>query len=344
MAAADAAVRAWTVEGGAPAGVDVFPLAEALRACPEALREALVTLGDDATGTPANPFLDLNAASFDEVVVVRVREGAIVEAPLALRVGAGAPGTAVHPRVLVLAGARSQLTLVETYTGGGDDASLLNAATELQLAEGAVVKHVRVQEHGVGTFHLATLAARVARDATYDSHVVSLGGRLARLDLCVVLDGPGASCSLDGLYVGAGTQHLDHHTFVDHRTPHGTSVQKYKGIVTGAARTVFDGRVKVRRGAQKTSAHQENRNLLLSDEALAHTKPSLEIDADDVKCSHGATVGQLDEDALFYLRARGIDLALARAMLTEGFAREIFDRLPLEPLRARLAAQALERL
>jgi Fe-S cluster assembly protein SufD len=269
-----------------------------------------------------------------------------VEGPLHLVLAstAGAFPTIRLPRVLVVMEPRSQASLIETTLGQGGGAYFHSVVTEVALMPGAVLDHVRIEEEGPGGFHVGSLIVRQERDASYTSHVVTLGGRLARLDLSVLLDGPGASCVLDGLYVASDEQHFDHHTFVDHRQPHGTSLQRYKGILDGRSRGVFDGRVAVRKDAQKTNAHQENRNLILSDQALAHTKPSLNIEADDVKCSHGATVGQLEEDPLFYLRSRGIDERTARSILTYAFAREMLERIGSEPLRRRLAEEALRRL
>jgi Fe-S cluster assembly protein SufD len=301
-------------------------------------------IGSLAGGEEPRPFVDLNTALFEDALVVRIPAGAEVEAPVEVVVGSGGHGgpTAAHPRILVLAGPGSRVVLVETYRGEGT--YLANAVTEVHAGAGAVLDHVRVQNEGPDGFHLGALAVRVEKGASYRSRVVSLGARLARLDLDVVLCGEGAECVLDGLYVAAGDQIVDHHTSLDHQGPRATSLERYKGILAGAGRAVFDGAIRVRRDAQQTNAHQENRNLLLSAEAVVNTKPSLRIDADDVKCSHGATVGQLDDDALFYLRTRGIAHGDARAILTYGFAQEVLERIPLSGLRRRLAAEALSRL
>jgi Fe-S cluster assembly protein SufD len=328
-----------------PSGVEVRALAEVLCEDANLLLPHLGKIAQPAEGEPA-PFLDLNTALFEDGVLVHLREGTVLREPLHLVVlaSAGAFPTLRFPRVVVVLEPRSQASLIETHLGQGAGAYLSIAVTEVALGPGAVLDHTRVEEEGPGGFHVGTLAVREDRDASYTSHVVTLGGRLARVDLTVLLDGPGAGCVLDGLYVASEEQHLDHHTFVDHRKPHGTSLQRYKGILDGRARGVFDGRVAVRKDAQKTNAHQENRNLILSDEALAHTKPSLNIEADDVKCSHGATVGQLEEEPLFYLRSRGIDERTARSILTYAFAREVLERIPNEALRRRLAEEALRRI
>jgi len=335
-----------------PAGLEVTSIAEALRSDPDALEGQLVALAEAVAppafrgivAQPAAPhaFLDLSTALFADGVVVRVKAGTVIEGPIHLLWVGPARAAAVHARLVVIAERAADATLVESFVGG-DAASLTNAVAEIALHEGAVLRHVRAQQEGPHAFHFGTVAVRQARDANYVSQVVSMGAELARLDVAAALDGPGASCTLEGLYVASDKQVLDHHTFVDHRAPQTTSLERYKGIVDGAARTVFEGRIKVRPGARKTNAHQENRNLLLSDQALAHTKPSLEIDNDDVKCSHGATVGQLEGDPLFYLRSRGVALGEARAILTQAFAREVLDRVRPVALRKRLASAALAR-
>ncbi len=220
----------------------------------------------------------------------------------------------------------------------------MNPVTEVHVGEGAAVDHLRLEVEGDGAFHLGTCAARCETGGRYHSRVFAFGGKLARLDLDVALAGVGAEASLDGLYLSGGTQLLDHHTFVDHVSPGATSREVYKGILDGKSTAVFDGTIVVRPDAQKTSGAQENRNLLLSREAQVHTKPHLAIDADDVKCSHGATVGQLDEGPLFYLRSRGLDEATARGILIFGFAREVVDGVPDEAWRRHLGEALIARL
>ena len=204
------------------------------------------------------------------------------------------------------------------------------------VGAGAGLTHYKVQREGARAFHIGIVAVEQAADSRFSSHAVSLGGALARSDITTRLDAPGADCTLDGLYLASGAQHVDHHTTIDHRQPRGTSRELYKGILDGHATGVFNGKVFVRPHAQKSDAEQMNKNLLLSDDAQIDTKPQLEIFADDVKCSHGATIGQLDDDAIFYLRARGIDAAAARAMLIFAFANELVEQIAVAPLRALL--------
>jgi Fe-S cluster assembly protein SufD len=333
---------AWTQPSNhLPQGVEVRALRDVLRDEPELVQGHL---GQHA-GID-NAFAALNTALFEDGLYLRIARGALVEQPLHVvhvAVGAAEP-TAVYPRVVVVAEEGSQCKLVETYMDLAGRLTFTCAVTEVAVGAGAVLDHARVQEEDAEDFHIATLAVQQQRSSRYASRVVTLGAALSRLDLSVSLDGEGAECELDGLYVMSGRQHCDHQTVVDHCAPHTTSREKYKGILDGQSRAVFDGTIYVRPGAVKTNGRQENRNLILSREAICNTKPHLEIDADDVKCSHGATVGQLDEAALFYLRTRGISRDAARAILTYAFAREIVDRIPVEPVRRRLAEMVLARL
>jgi Fe-S cluster assembly protein SufD len=212
------------------------------------------------------------------------------------------------------------------------------------VGDGAVLRHLRLQLQGPRALQVSTLGCRQARDSRYAAFAFDLGGRLVRHDLGAVLDGEGADCRLWGLYLTSGEQHLDHHTVLDHARPHGGSREVYKGILDGRSRTVFNGRIVVREGAQKTDAKQSNPNLLLSAHALAHTRPQLEIYADDVKCTHGATVGRLDEEPVFYLRTRGVPEAEARNMLIRAFAGEVLDSVPNDVVREYLARAVDERL
>ena len=221
-----------------------------------------------------------------------------------------------------------------------------NAMTQILLEDNAELDLVTVQSESDTAYHFSSLDIRQERDSRFRSHHVSLGGALARSEIYARLDAPGVDCALNGLFLGDGQQHLDSQTTVDHACPHGTSRELYKGILGGHSRGVFNGTVLVRQDAQKTNAQQFNPNLLISDDAQINTKPTLEISADDVKCSHGSTVGRLDEDALFYLRARGVDERAARQMLTVAFASEIANAIPQDSLRAqveRLVSAKLER-
>jgi Fe-S cluster assembly protein SufD len=240
------------------------------------------------------------------------------------------------PRVVVVAGANSEASLVELYAGAEGGSSFTNAVTEVVLGENARLNHYKLQAEPDAAFHIASLHAELARDSRLASHAFSLGGALTRNEVSSVFAGEGGECVLNGLYVGRGTQHLDNRTDLDHAVPRCTSRELYKGVLDGRSRGTFHGRVLVRQDAQRTDASQTNRNLLLSEEALVDTRPQLEIFADDVKCAHGAAVGRLDEQALFYLRARGIPKAEAERLLTYAFASELVGAVTLEPLRARV--------
>jgi len=312
-----------------PAGVTIRPLRG----------DALPRLGSVAR-SESDPFAALNTAFFEDGLVVEIAPGAVVREPIEIRfdtTGSEIPEVS-HPRLLVLAGERSQATLVETFSGRGGRTYFTNAVTEIVVSDGALLSYAKVQREDLDARHVHALAVRVGRQARFASTDVALGGALARTNLDVLLAEEGAECELDGLFVAAGAQHLDTHTFIDHAKPHGTSRELYKGILDGRARGVFHGTVLVRHGAQKTDAVQTNKNLLLSKEALVNSTPALEILADDVKCKHGSTTGQLDATALFYLRSRGLDEAEARALLVRAFASEVVGRIPAAPARA--AAEA----
>ena len=316
---------------GLPRGVRVRSLAAALAETPEALEPHL---GRAASGENA-AFVALNPARFADWIVVTVDAAVDASVPLHI-VHIAVPGptpAAIHPRTLVLAEAGSQLTLVESFVALHAGTYLTNAVTEIIAAENAHVTHVKIQSEGAAGWHVATVAARQARDARFVSHNVSLGAALARNDIGSRLDGPGAECRLYGLYVVDGTQHVDNHTWLDHAMPHCPSWEMYKGLLLGASRAVFNGRIVVREGAQKTDAKQSNKNLILGDKAAVHTRPQLEIHANDVKCTHGATIGRLDDAALFYLRTRGIGKHEARNVLIRAFAHDLIDNIPIPEVR-----------
>ena len=256
-------------------------------------------------------------------------------APVHLLFVATQAGGLSHPRCLVLAEAGSRLTLVEDYVALQDAAYLVNPVTEIVLAEQSQVTHVRVQRDGRQAFHIANCAVSVGRSANYQSVSMAMGAQLSRYQLRVEL-GEGAECAVDGLALLAGSQLADTHSCIDHAQPHATSRQLHKCIADDNAHAVFNGKVYVREGAQLTNSSQQSRNLLLSDKAHVDTKPQLEIFADDVKCAHGATVGQLDAEHLFYLKSRGLPEAQARNLLTYAFGAEIIDRIPVPSLVAQL--------
>jgi Fe-S cluster assembly protein SufD len=293
-----------------------------------------------------HPFAALNTAFCEDGAVIRLPRGGDAGPPIHL-VFVSAPGAApgvIHPRVLVHAEAGSRACLIQDHVTVGNAPGFTNAVTEVQVGENARLDLVLLQREPDHRFHVSNLAARVARAAGLSCHTLSLGGAIVRNDASVLLADEGAECRLDGLFVGSGSQLLDNHTLVDHAVPHCRSDERYKGILGGDARGVFRGRVVVRPDAQKTEATQTNQNLLLGAQAEIDTKPQLEIYADDVKCSHGSTIGQLDEDALFYLRARGIGEASARDILTRAFGVEILDALPVPALGQALDELLLGRL
>ena len=310
------------------AQVRVRSLSETLRADGAWLdgKMAQVLVGQDAA------FRALNDAYFTDGVVVQVRAGASVSEPIhALYVSTGdEAGRASHPRNLVVAESNSQVTVLEQYVSLGAAPTLTNVVTQLVAGEGARVEHVRFQDEGQEAFHLGAVRATVAGSANLAVHSFALGARLSRQSLGVMLDGPGLEAVLNGLYLVSGSRLADHHMVVDHAQPQGASHEYFNGILSDRARGVFHGRILVRPGAQKTDAKQTNKNLLLSDGAVVHTKPQLEIYADDVRCTHGATIGQLNPESVFYLRARGLPIDMARRMLIHAFAGEIIDRVGCE--------------
>jgi Fe-S cluster assembly protein SufD len=322
--------------GRLPPGVRVARLKEILAREPETVRSHLSRIAE----LEKNPFVALNTAFIENGVYIEIGRGIVAEEPIELRysaTGDGEPKIA-HRRLLVVAGEASQSAIVETYEGQGGQPYFTNAVTEVVVGDGAVLEHYKVQREDTAAFHVQTIAVRQGRASHFTSHNVALGARIARTDLDVSLQAEGSDCTLYGLFVGTGTQHLDNHTTIDHARPHCTSRELYKGILDGRSRGVFHGKILVRRDAQKTDAMQTNRNLLLSREALVNSTPALEILADDVKCKHGSTIGQLDANAMFYLRSRGLGEAEARALLTYAFAADVVGRIRVEPIRASIEA------
>jgi Fe-S cluster assembly protein SufD len=289
-------------------------------------------------------FTALNTAYTHDGAFVFLPDGVILEQPLQILYVSVGDATMSHPRTLIVAGDRSQLQIVETYVSEAGQKHFTNAVTEIVAGENAVVDHYKVHEESVDAFHVASLHLHAARSSTVTSHAFTLGGKLVRNDIFAVLDGEGAECTLNGLYLADGERLVDTHTTIDHAKPHCPSHEVYKGILGGKARAIFNGKIIVRPDAQKTDAKQTNRALLLSDHATINTKPQLEIFADDVKCTHGAAIGQLDDDAIFYLRARGLTFFEARDLLIHAFAGEILDRVQIEPLKRALEEELYTQL
>ena len=320
--------------GQLPAGFKIGSIAQAIAAAPAELESFLARYADSS----ANGFAALNTAFMSDGAYIQLAKDTVVQNPLQLIYISTMQGepTVYHLRNLVVAGEGSQATIIEHHISLGDTLYLNNVITEIMLADNAAVEHYKLQQESLQGYHIATLQVQQERDSRFVSHAVSVGGALARVDINSVLNAEGADCQLNGLYIATGRQHVDFHTRIDHRKPHGSSHELYKGVIGGRGRAVFNGKVYVHPGAQKTDATQSNENLLLSRDAEVDTKPQLEIYADDVKCSHGATVGQLDDQMMFYLRSRGIEENMARGMLTYGFAHDIVERMDIEPIRARI--------
>jgi Fe-S cluster assembly protein SufD len=290
-------------------------------------------------------FVALNTAFQQDGALVSIPSGATLEDPIHLVfVSTEAANECVdHPLILIQIGEGACATVVAHHVSIGKAVYTKNVVSHIELADGAHLQHVGLELESASAFHLATLNARIGRDAHFTSHAISLGAALARHEIRAVLAGTGAECTLNGLYIASGDRHVDNQTVVDHAQPHGTSRELYKGILSDRAKGVFNGTVIVRPDAQKTSAEQSNPNLL-SGSAEVDTRPNLEIHADDVKCTHGSTVGRLDDDAMFFLRARGISERNARQMLSHAFASEVLDRIPDEPLRNRIRRRVEESL
>lgn len=319
--------------GELPAGVVLSSLTGAVSEHADEVQPILSQGGGDDTA-----FFDLNEAFLSDGAFVYVPKGVIVQRPIHLIFLSAAPGKpiVVHPRNVIVGEAGSQVRVVETYGGVAGGVYWTNAVTQVSAGDNAVVDHYKLQRESSSAFHVASLDYVQGRSASVSNHSLSLGARIARHDIRAQLAGEGADVTLNGLYVVKGSQHVDHHTVIDHQVAHCTSRELYKGVLDDASSGVFNGRVIVQPNAQKTDSQQSNKNLLLSDEALVNTNPQLEINADDVKCAHGATIGQLDAEALFYLRSRGIAHHEAQRILTEGFMADVSDRIRLAAVRETL--------
>jgi Fe-S cluster assembly protein SufD len=318
--------------GNLPAGVKLSSLAEEIEKNTGVLEAHLgryLDLRRDA-------FSALNTAFMEDGAYVHIRKGTVLEEPIHLLFISAADDRPVmsHPRNLIVAEEESEAAIVEDYVSLGEGTGFSNPVTELIAGDGAVISHYMIEREHPQTFNISTLRIQQGRSANIASHSVLLGGALVRNNVHPVLAGEGGECLINGLFIANGRQHQDNYMLVEHASPHCASRQFYNGILDGNARGVFHGRIIVHKDAQKTDAKQTNRNLLLSDNAQIDTKPQLEIYADDVKCTHGATIGQIEENALFYLRSRGIDEVSARKLLLLAFASECLDRMKQEPVRS----------
>jgi len=325
-----------------PRGVRIGSLASALATDASEVEPYLTRIA----AFERQAFTALNTALFVDGAFVHVAAKVTLNAPIHVLFVTTADGrpTMAHPRVLVVAGESSQASVVETYVGPRSDRYFTNAVTEVVVSENASVDHYKLQHESLNAYHIGTMHVTGRRNARFQSHSVSLGGLLVRNDAIAVLDGEGIDCTLNGLYLGDGRRLIDNHTVIDHAKPHCGSREVYKGILADHARAVFNGKIIVRPDAQKTDAKQTNKALLLSEDAQINTKPQLEIFANDVKCTHGAAVGQMDDEAIFYLRTRGLSHDEARNLLVHAFARDVLNRMPLEALREHVEAVLLRQL
>ncbi|HMN43371.1 MAG TPA: Fe-S cluster assembly protein SufD [Povalibacter sp.] len=319
-----------------PPGVTVLTLGQWLENAPDEVAALLAQQASDASA-----FESMNLAFCDDGVVIEIGESVRVDRPIYVvhQWTGGAASVMSNPRVFVRAAANSQCTLIEHYVGAADSETLTNSVVTLDIGSGARVKHYRVQQESPRSFHIGSIAAHQARDSRYDCQDIALGASLARTSIVATLQGPGAEANLHGLFLPGGSQHIDTCTLVDHVAPHTRSNEEYRGIADARGRGVYRGKVIVRKDAQKIDSRQSSRNLLLSPTAEIDTRPELEIYANDLKCSHGATTGQLDATSLFYLRSRGLSEAQARALLIRAFAESILSTIELPSLRAHVEQQ-----
>ncbi len=327
-----------------PAGVVVMELAEALRnpGHQAVIREQLARHAD----YNQDGFSALNTALFASGAFVLIPRGQKVETPIHL-LFLSQSGTKPHvsfPRVLVIAEENSAATIIESYASMGSGDYFTSAVAELVIGAGAQLRHYKLQRESMESFHVATTKVDLGKESKFDTTTITLGAQLSRHDIGIRMDHEEAECWVDGLYMIDNGQHTDTHSLIDHLQPHCTSHQLYKGILDGRSRAVFNGKVFVHKGAQQTDAMQTNKNMLLSNEARVDTKPQLEIFADDVKCAHGAAIGQLDEEELFYLQTRGMNRDVARNLLTYGFAEEVIAKIGIDSIRAQLDEAVLNRL
>ncbi|HSS63359.1 MAG TPA: Fe-S cluster assembly protein SufD [Gammaproteobacteria bacterium] len=326
--------------GELPEGVLIEDLSGALERAPELLEEILA----DGDADDRHAFSVLNSAFMHDGAVIRLPRDGVVTYPIHLIfVATGRQDDFVtNPRVVIQADRGSRAAIVESFVSLDDSVYFNNVRTDVTIGASACIEHYKLQRESAKAYHVSDLRVHQSAGSGFHSHSFSFGGALVRNDIRVGLDAEDAACTLNGLFMASGRQHVDYHTYIDHHRPRCMSRELYKGILGGRARGVFNGAVYVHPGAVKTDAHQTNNNLLLSRDAEIDTKPQLEIYADDVKCSHGATVGQLDENMLFYLRSRGIGEQAARGLLVYGFARDLVDRIEIKAIRNRLADSLLQ--
>ncbi len=315
-------------------GLVVENMLDALANDKDLLAKHLTKYADDKI----SPFTALNTAFIQNGTFINVSANTVIEKPINILYLSKESNSALatHPRNLIVMGENSEATVIESYIGLDDANYFTNAVTEVSLSTNAILKHYKIQQESLNAYHIGNLNVMQGKDSKLESHSISLGGALVRNDIHGQLAAEGAEIIMNGLYMTGDKQHVDNHTRVDHLKPRTLSTENYRGVLNGKSRAVFNGKVIVHKDAQKIEAHQNNANLLLSDDAEIDTKPELEIYADDVKCTHGATVGQLDQNMLFYLRSRAIDEETARSLLTYAFADELISNISFAPIRNRL--------
>ncbi len=328
--------------GSLPDNVIIGSLREALHNSPELLETSLNQYIDNEH----HIFSALNTALFNDGAFVYVPDNIVIEAPIVIYYVSSDNNVklATSPRNLIVLGKNAQANVIESFHGLEGVIGFTNTVTEIETAESAILEHYKVQQENTESFHIGGTHLKQHRNSRVESHSITLGGAIARNDIVTELADEGAEIILNGLYMGNGSQHVDNHTLVNHSKPNTQSEENYRGVLDGRAQGVFNGKVIVHKDAQKISAAQSNANLLLSDHAEIDTKPELEIYADDVKCSHGASIGQLDKNMLFYLRSRGLDEATARSLLTFAFADDVIRRIKFAPVRERLEVSVGGRL
>lgn len=326
---------------GLPSGVTIASLADVLKQKPEMVEPVFQQI---PTQKPS-AFTALNTALMTDGAVIILDDNTTSQPIHLLYITTSKEkNLSTQIRNLIIAGKGSSTAIIESYVGPEEASSFTNTVSDLIIKESAKIDHYKVQQESLNTYHIGAINVYQHRNSTYVSSSISLGASLARTDINAMLDEEGAQCVLNGLYVVSGRQHVDHHTRIDHNKPYGKSEEIYKGVIDDRAHAVFNGKVVVHEKAQKTDAQQSNQNLLLSENAEIDTKPELEIYADDVKCSHGATVGQLDEDILFYLQSRGIEEENARKILIYSFIDDIISRIHIKELKTRMQEFVAERL
>ncbi len=328
--------------GALAEGVTVINLAQAMDDQPQLIERHLTQYARYAN----HPFIALNTAFIEDGGIVHIPKGAVMTIPIHLLFVSVANSEAFvsYPRTLIVAEESSQAIIIESYIGLGEEVYLTNPVTEIVVADNAVVDHYKVQRENEASYHVAVQQIHQGRNSNFTSHSLSFGGAIVRNDINAVLDGEGSECVLNGLYIASDQQHMDNHTLIDHAQPHCQSRELYKGILDDQSSGVFSGKIHVRKPAQKTDAIQSNKNLVLSESARIDTKPQLEIFADDVRCTHGGTVGQLDPNGIFYLRSRGIDEEGARKIMVQAFAGDVTNRIKVAALREQAEALVASKL